>query len=288
MNILITGSSSGFGKLTTETLLVEGYTVFATMIGVATFSKKAKEELQTFAQNTKGHLHIMELDVTNQDSINNAINEIYNIVDQIDVLINNAGIGGTGWTEAFPESQFTKIFDVNVFGVQRMMRAVLPQMRKRKEGLIINLSSIQGRVVFPYSGIYTATKFAVEGLTESYHYELSQFGIDVVMVQPGGFKTNFESVQSGPHDQERLESYGELINAPDEVWGAPDEDKDFLPHPQPVPDAIVQLIEMPNGKRPIRTTVDPLLNSLGTAAINETALKAQQDLATHLEWKVTV
>ncbi|KXX71419.1 SDR family oxidoreductase [Flammeovirga sp. SJP92] len=284
MNILITGSSSGFGKLTTETLLREGYTVFATMIGVTTFSKQAIEELVLLAQETKGTLHIIELDVTAEASINNAINQIYKKVDHIDVLINNAGIGGTGWTEAFPESQFTKIFDVNVFGVQRMMRAVLPQMRKRKEGLIINLSSIQGRVVFPYSGIYTATKFAVEGLTESYHYELSPLGIDVVMVQPGGFKTNFESVQSGPHDQKRLESYGEMINAPDQIWGEPNEEKDFLPHPQPVPDAIVQLIEMTKGTRPLRTTVDPLLNALGTSAINEAALKAQQDLATHLDW----
>ncbi|WP_044212753.1 SDR family oxidoreductase [Flammeovirga sp. OC4] len=288
MNILITGSSSGFGKLTTETLLKEGYTVFATMIGVTTFSKKAIEELQHFAQQTAGTLHIVELDVTDQESINNAIESIYKSVDQIDVLINNAGIGGTGWTEAFPESQFKKIFDVNVFGVQRMMRAVLPQMRKLKKGLIINLSSIQGRVVFPYSGIYTATKFAVEGLTESYHYELSPLGIDVVMVQPGGFKTNFESVQSGPHDQERLESYGELINAPDQIWGVPQEEKDFLPHPQPVPDAIVQLIQMSNGSRPLRTTVDPLLNALGTETINQAATKAQQDLASHLDWNIEV
>ena len=222
------------------------------------------------------------MDVTRDESVTQAVGEATKLVGKIDAVINNAGIGGTGWTEAFPEQQVQKMFDVNVFGVQRVMRAVLPAMRKRKEGLIINISSIQGRVVFPYSGIYTATKFAIEGLTESYHYELAPLGIDVVMLQPGGFRTNFESVQGGPADKERLKTYGDLERNPDKVWGAPGEDKSFLPDPQPVPDAISSLINSPKGQRPLRTIVDPLLGGDEPRSINETAGLAQKALSERL------
>ncbi len=284
--ILITGSSSGFGRLTTETLLQKGYTVIATMIGTETFSASTVADIKKFAKTTNGELIILELDVTNQKSIDKAIKEAFVITDNIDVLINNAGIGGTGWTEAFPEEQMKKMFDVNVFGVQRMIRSVLPQMRKRNKGLIINFSSIQGRIVFPYSGIYTATKFAVEGLSESYHYELKKLGIDVVILEPGGFKTNFESVQTGPADKERLAAYGDLENKPDEVWGKPGDDKDFLPHPQPVPDAICNIIEMPHGERPLRMVIDPLLGGEGPKNINSTAEIAQSYLSNKLNWGI--
>jgi NAD(P)-dependent dehydrogenase (short-subunit alcohol dehydrogenase family) len=203
---------------------------------------------------------------------------------QIDVLVNNAGVGVTIWTEAIPMGQFEKIFAVNLFGVQRMMKAVLPGMRARKGGLIINFSSIQGRVVFPYSGAYTASKFAVEGLTESYHYELYPLGIEVVLIEPGGFKINFESVQRGPADQERTDSYGECANDPYRVWGEPGDPKDFLAPPQPVPDAIIGLIEMEKGKRPLRTVVDPLLGGEEPGLINKASAQAQQRLNEELGW----
>ncbi|SHE52169.1 Short-chain dehydrogenase [Mariniphaga anaerophila] len=285
-NILITGCSSGFGRLTAETLIKRGYTVLATMIGLDTFSAKAASQLEDFAGKQSGTLHILELDVTCCNSIKSALKRGIELVDEIDVVINNAGIGDTGWTEAFSEEQTQKMFDVNVFGVQRMMRAVLPEMRKRNEGLIINFSSIQGRVVFPYSGIYSATKFAIEGLSESYHYELKPLGVDVVMLQPGGFKTNFEAIQNGPSDKARLDSYGELKDEPYKVWGNPDDTKDFLPHPQPIADAIIKLIETEPGKRPLRTLVDPLLDGTGTKTINEATQKAQRELSDKLGWDI--
>jgi len=284
--ILVTGSSNGFGKLISETLLQNGYTVFATMQNIELKNAGAAEAMKTFASQAPGRVHVLGLDVTSENSVNEAIVEAISLEGNIDVVINNAGIGSTGWTEAFPLSQVQKMFDVNVFGIQRLMRAVLPSMRQRKEGLIINISSIQGRVVFPYSGIYTATKFAVEGLTESYHYELRKLGVDVVLLQPGGFKTNFESIQSGPQDKERLNSYGEHMNAPYKVWGEPGADKDFLPHPKPVPDAILELIEMPQASRPLRTLVDPLLGGEGPMAINNTATSEQEKLAFKLSWDI--
>ncbi|WP_281614493.1 SDR family oxidoreductase [Flammeovirga sp. SubArs3] len=288
MNILITGAGSGLGRVTTEALLKSGYNVIASMRDSKSKGIQIVKELEAFSRQTKGTLFIIELDVTSTTSVNLAISQIESEVGQIDVLINNAGIGGTGWTEAFPEEQYKQIFDVNVFGVQRMMRGILPSMRKRKEGLIINISSIQGRVVFPYSGIYTASKFALEGLTESYHYELAPLGIDIILLQPGGFKTSFESKQSGPYDKDRLLEYGELKNAPNDIWGNPGEEKDFLPSPQPIPEAIMDLIEMEKGKRPLRTTVDPLLKGIGTIAINKECLSAQKELSDYLEWDIKV
>jgi len=282
--VLITGSSSGFGRLITETLIKEGHTVFATMIGLETFSAQAVVELRALAEQNPGTVHVIELDVTDDTSVEQAVAEALALESRIDVVINNAGIGSTGWTEAFPPAQFEKMLAVNVVGVQRVMRAVLPHMRVHKAGLIINISSIQGRVVFPYSGAYTATKFAVEGLSESYRYELRPLGIDVCVVQPGGFRTAFEAVQRGPADEERTASYGELAEAPYQVWGQPGEDKDFLPHPQPVPDAILALIRQPNGQRHLRTTVDPLLGGEEPGMINEAAERAQAQLAEKLGW----
>ena len=283
--VLITGSSSGFGRLTAETLLKNGYTVIATMIGVETFSVAAVEELKKLEASTKGQLFIYELDVTSESSIEKAMQQISEGPGAVDVLINNAGIGCTGWTEAIPEKQMQKLFDVNVFGVQRMMRAILPQMRSRGKGLIINFSSIQGRIVFPYSGIYTATKFAVEGLSESYHYELRKLGIDVCILEPGGFKTNFESVQGGPEDTVRIDAYSDLKDKPFEVWGHPNDEKDFLPHPQPVPDAILELIQTSNGERSLRTVVDPLLGGEQVNRINQISAFEQIKLSDKLNWR---
>ena len=283
-SVLVTGSSSGLGKLTVEKLLKEGFHVFATMLDSELKKSEVVNSFNNIHESSPGKLHLLALDVTSQDSVDEAISEAEKISGGLDVLINNAGIGGTGWTEAFPEDQVSKIFDVNLFGVQRMTRGVLPSMRKREKGLIINLSSIQGRVVFPYSGIYTASKFAVEGLSESYHYELYSLGIEVVILQPGGFKTNFESVQGGPNDKECLKTYGALEARPHRVWGEPGEKKDFLPDPQPVPDAIVELIRMPGGTRPLRTVVDPLLGGDEPKSINNTCQSAQVSLSKKLKW----
>jgi Short-chain alcohol dehydrogenase of unknown specificity len=134
---------------------------------------------------------------------------------KIDVLVNNAGIASAGVTEAFTTEQAKAIFDTNVIGLLRVTRAVLPSMRQQHDGLIINIGSILGRVTFPFIGIYGASKFAVEALTDSLRYEVSQLGVEVVEVQPSGYPTNFFPNIQTPAGIEVTEFYGEVGHIPD-------------------------------------------------------------------------
>ena len=124
-------------------------------------------------------MFVLELDVTSDDSVKIAVAKAIELGGPLDVVVNNAGIGCGGLAEAFTAEQWQQVFDINVFGVQRVSRAVLPSMRERGTGLLINVSSIMGRVVLPFAAPYTATKFALEGMTEAYRYELSGTGVDV-------------------------------------------------------------------------------------------------------------
>src|SRR5690349_14115492 len=165
--ILITGASSGFGRDMAETLARAGYTVFASMRGV---NGKHRDQANDLAKQGIG---VVELDVTNDASVDAAVKEVLAHTRRIDVLVNNAGIASTGVTEAFTAEQAKLIFNTNVVGLLRTSRAVLPTMRAQGDGLIVNVGSILGRVTFPFFGIYGASKFAVEALTESLRYELS-------------------------------------------------------------------------------------------------------------------
>ncbi|MDH3710974.1 MAG: SDR family NAD(P)-dependent oxidoreductase, partial [Cyclobacteriaceae bacterium] len=162
-NVLVTGSSTGFGLLITKRLLEKGYTVFATMRNLSEGNAAKAEKLNQFAQDKSGKLHLLDLDVTDESSVQAAVAKAVELEGPVDVLVNNAGVGQGGHTEAFDDAQFKKVFEVNVFGVQRMIRAVLPSMRQRNQGLVINVSSVMGRMIIPFAGIYTASKFALEG-----------------------------------------------------------------------------------------------------------------------------
>lgn len=271
--VLITGSSSGFGELTTHSLSKAGYTVYATMRNVNGKNAEKAEELGAL-----DGVNILDLDVTAQSSIDSAVNAVIEKEGKIDVLVNNAGIGSGGFTEPFSADEFHKVFDVNVYGVQRLMNAVLPSMRKNQAGLVINVSSIMGRMVIPYAGAYTASKWAVEGLSESYKYELAPTGIDIALVEPGGFGTNFLAGMVSASDEERVNSYGELNNIPQQMWGGFAEilSSDNAPNPQDVADVIVNLIETPKGERPLRTVVDPMTGGEGPRVINATSDKVQE------------
>ena len=271
--ILITGSSSGFGELTTNSLSKAGYTLYATMRNVnGKNSEKAKE------LGALDGVKILDLDVTDQASIDIAVKTIISEEGKIDVLVNNAGIGSGGYTEPYSANEFHKVFDVNVFGVQRLMNAVLPSMRKNGSGLVVNVSSVMGRMVIPYAGAYTASKWAVEGLSESYKYELAPTGIDIAIVEPGGFGTNFLKGMLLASDEERINSYGDLNKIPQQMWDgfAQHLNSDHGPNPQEVADAIVNLIQMPAGQRPLRTVVDPMTGGEGPRVINATSDKVQE------------
>ena len=187
------------------------------------------------------------------------------------MVVNNAGFGSGGYAETFTMDQFQRIFDVNVFGVQRVNRAVLPSMRGRGSGLIIYVSSVMGRIVLPFAASYTATKYALEGLAETYRYELGGLGIDSVVVEPGGFGTNFLENVAFAGDAERIASYGELAEVPAQFWGGMEGmlASDNAPNPQDVADAIAEVIEMPTGQRPLRVVVDPMMGGDGPKAINQ-------------------
>jgi short-subunit dehydrogenase len=175
--ILVTGASSGLGLATATALAAEGHSVYGTSRDI----KRIKDA--TF--------HPLQMDVTDDTSVNAAIKKIVTAEGQIDVLINNAGNGITGPLYAMPVDLAKKQFEVNFFGVVRVCSAVLPGMIEKKQGLVINIGSLAGLFGLPYQGLYSASKFAIEGYSESLRMELANTGIKVSVVNPGDFKTDF-------------------------------------------------------------------------------------------------
>jgi NADP-dependent 3-hydroxy acid dehydrogenase YdfG len=249
--ILITGASSGFGRDTAETLHRAGHTVYAALRDAQGKNRAAAEALRELGITT------VELDVRNDASVDAGVRNVLAEGGEIDVLVNNAGIASAGVTEAFTTEQAKAIFDTNVIGLLRVTRAVLPSMRRQHDGLIINIGSVLGRVTFPFVGIYGASKFAVEALTDSLRYEVSQLGVEVVEVQPSGYPTNFFPNIQTPVDTEVTKSYGEVGHLPDAMvksLTATFEGKD-APNPHEVAEAIAKLVGQPKGSRAVRTVV---------------------------------
>ncbi len=210
--ILITGTSSGFGRLLAEACASQGCTVYASMRQPAGRNASAREALQTLAATAGLSLHVLELDVTDELSVEHAVQEVITRSGAIDVLINNAGFGYIGLNEACTLADLQQQFDTNFFGVVRMNRAVLPHMRRQGRGLLIYMSSAGGRIVVPFLGPYTASKFALEALAESYHYQLYSLGIDTVILQPGRHATPGGTNLRSPSEPNRGAGYG-LVSA---------------------------------------------------------------------------
>jgi short-subunit dehydrogenase len=177
--ILVTGASSGLGLATAKALAAEGHTVYGTSRDIKRIEGVSFNPLQ--------------MDVTDDASVNAAVDKIIKAEGHIDVLINNAGNGITGPLYAMPVEFAKKQFEVNFFGVVRVSSAVLPGMIEKKQGLVINIGSLAGLFGLPYQGLYCATKFAIEGYSESLRMELKNTGVKVSVVNPGDFKTDFTS-----------------------------------------------------------------------------------------------
>jgi NAD(P)-dependent dehydrogenase (short-subunit alcohol dehydrogenase family) len=249
--ILITGASSGFGRDTAETLHRAGHTVYASLRDVQGKNREAAEALQELGIKT------VELDVRDDASVEAGVESVLAEAGAIDVLVNNAGIASAGVTEAFTAEQAHAIFDTNVIGLLRVTRAVLPSMRRQHDGLIINIGSILGRVTFPFVGIYGASKFAVEALTDSLRYEVSRLGVEVVAVQPSGYPTNFFTNIQTPAGTDVTKSYGEVGQIPAAIvksLTSPFEGND-APDPHEVAAAIAELVDQAKGTRAARTVV---------------------------------
>lgn len=278
-SIFITGCSSGFGNGAARALAGRGHTVFATMRGVDGKNAEAAGSLRGAANEEGWDLHVLELDVTDEGQVEAAVGQALETAGRLDVLVNNAGVGSFGVQEAYPVDQVRGLFDINVFGVLRLNRAVLPHMRERGRGHLIYLSSGLGRFVFPFVGPYAATKFAVEALAEVGHYELRREGIDTTIVQPGAFGTDFSANMIPPEEPEVGESYREAPRMMEEMgalFARRGEEGEFG-DPQEVVDALVRLAESEPGDRPLRVPVQ----ADAAAAVNQVSAEVQKGV---LEW----
>jgi NAD(P)-dependent dehydrogenase (short-subunit alcohol dehydrogenase family) len=270
--ILITGASSGFGRLTAERLADCGHTVFAGFRSLAGPKKQIANDLQV------KKVQVLELDVTDGSSVDLAVSELLEkSKGQLDVVINNAGIASAGISETFTPEQTRDLFEVNVFGVQRVLRATLPTLRAKRSGLVINVGSILGRVTIPFFGLYGASKQALEAMSDSYRYELSQFGVDVVLVQPSAYPTNMYAAAQQPGDAGRTGEYGDVAEIPGNIL------KTFVdifqgadaPNPQDVANSIEKLIDTPAGQRPDRVVVGL---PFGSDSVNTAVAPIQRSL----------
>jgi len=269
--ILITGAGSGFGRITAEALAHAGHMVFASMRDP---NEKNRDHAQKLRQQG---IAVVELDITSDASVDQAVKKVLADAGRIDVLINNAGIASAGIMEAFTADQAKVVLNTNIVGLLRTNRAVLPTMRAHGDGLIINIGSILGRVTFPFFGIYGASKFAVEALTDSLRYEVSQFGVDVVLVQPSAYPTNMYVTMQQPADTARLADYGDIAQIPGKMFEAFRGmfDSANAPDPHDVADAIAELIATPKSARPARVVVG---QSFGADVVNEAVAPIQQQV----------
>lgn len=228
--VLITGGSSGIGKSIGEFLQSKGYTVY----GTSRNPDKIKNSL----------FPLLALEVKDVNSIQNAVSKVIENSGQLDILINNAGVGITGALEEIPLEQIKNNFDTNLFGPIEVMKAVLPQMRKQKSGLIINITSIAGYMGLPYRSVYSASKGALELITEALRMEVKDFGVVVTNVAPGDFATNIASGRyHAPlkNDSAYKIPYGNTLKMMDEHV-------DSGSNPNEMAEAIYTIIQNPNPK----------------------------------------
>ena len=203
---LVTGSSSGIGLETALALARDGYETYASMRNV-----KKSAELEYAAKKENLKIKIIELDVDKEESIISAIKKISSDSGRLDVLVNNAGYGQFGCTEDITLDDFRKQFETNFFSIVKIIQEVSPIMRNQKSGIIVNISSVVGKIGLPGSPAYISTKFALEGFSECLRYELGQFGIKTTLIEPGVIKTNFFNSMKIPESKKDLK-YKELTD----------------------------------------------------------------------------
>lgn len=275
-SVLITGSSSGFGYLAATLMAGQGAKVIASMRNLP---RKEADELAAAAKAATLDIHIVEIDVTSDDQVTKGVAEAERIAGgPIDVLINNAGIGLSGPIELQDMAATQLMFDTNVFGAHRMARAVLPGMRKAKSGLIFQISSQLGRVIVPASGHYSPTKFALEAMSEAMAYELVPHGIEVCVIQPGGYPTkvwvnrnaNTKALKDRL-DAERAAAYPAIVAR----MGIED-GSGRTADPMDVPRAMAEIAAMPKGTRPLRRAVHPGMKP--QEAVNAVSADAQMKM----------
>jgi NAD(P)-dependent dehydrogenase (short-subunit alcohol dehydrogenase family) len=204
---VVTGSSSGIGLATSIALARNGYLTYATMRNLA-----KRDSIQSIADKQHLRIRVVQLDVTDENSIKSAIQSILSEAGRIDLLVNNAGYVLTGAFEDIGINEIKALYETNVFGVIRVTQSVLPIMRKQGSGRIINISSGAGRIGYPGGSAYVSSKFALEGLSESMAYEIEQFGIRTVLVEPGFVRTKIgENMAISKKTQDPNSPYSQMM-----------------------------------------------------------------------------
>jgi NAD(P)-dependent dehydrogenase (short-subunit alcohol dehydrogenase family) len=263
---VITGTSTGFGYQIAEKLTHAGVRVFGTMRDVAGRNAGAKKSLEALG------VTVVELDVTDQASVDRGAAAILSAAGHVDILINNAGNSYAGLTETFTPEAIERQYATNVIGPMRVSRAFLPGMRERKGGLVLFVSSLVGRVVVPFMGVYASSKWALEALAETLSYELRPFAVDVAIVQPGAYATNISNSRVTSDDADRVAAYGATANIGAIVGNAL---ASSARDASEVADAIVALVQLPAGTRPLRAAVPAASPS---ASVNEVTEPIQRAL----------
>jgi NAD(P)-dependent dehydrogenase (short-subunit alcohol dehydrogenase family) len=260
--VLITGASSGFGRLTAEALARAGHVVYASMRQTTTRNARVAEEMAAFSRENYTDLRPIELNVQSQDSVDAAVARVIAQQGRIDVLIHNAGHMVFGPAEAFTPEQYAELYDVNVLSTQRVNRAVLPHMRRQQQGLLVWVSSSSSAGgTPPYLAPYFAAKAAMDAIAVQYARELSRWGIETSIIVPGAFTsgTNHFAHSGKPADAARAADYeaGPYAGFGERVQRA---FADIVPADADagaVADAIVSVVDLPFGKRPFRLHIDP-------------------------------
>lgn len=269
--VLITGASTGFGRDMAETLAKAGHRVFASMRDPSGRNRERANAL--WAQG----IDVVALDVTDDGSVDKALQTVLGKAARIDVLVNNAGIAAAGITEAFTPAQFQAVLETNVVGMLRTVRAVLPGMRRAGDGLVVNVGSTMGRLTFPFFGLYGASKFAVEALTDSLRYEVAPCGVDVVLLQPGSYPTSIYVNTHMPADKDCENSYGAIARLPGNILQrfSASLRGEGAPKIHEVSVALAKLVDTPAGSRPARVRAGP---PNGADDINRASDVAQTNL----------
>ncbi|MCR9223897.1 MAG: SDR family oxidoreductase [Hyphomonas sp.] len=271
-SILVTGSSSGFGRLGVEYYARQGAKVFATMRNVP---RPEADELRDLASADGLDISVIEIDVTSDEQVEAGVNEALAANGgKLDVLVNNAGISVGGPIEVQDMAATDIIFQTNVYGCHRMARAALPSMRANGGGQIFNVSSQLGRLIIPGFGMYSATKFALEAMSEQMAYELVPHGVDVTIIQPGGYPTKIWSNNNNNSAPLKARTSEDLLAAyPALTAGMGERTGGGSTDPMDIPRAIAEIIAMPKGTRPLRKPVHPA--SRPQEAINEVSAQTQ-------------
>jgi NAD(P)-dependent dehydrogenase (short-subunit alcohol dehydrogenase family) len=257
--ILVTGAGTGIGKLSALALAEAGHVVYASMRDVEGRNRGRADELRAISAQRGNALMPLELDVLSQDSADAAAATIVREQGRIDVVMQNAGHLVVGPSEAFTPEEMMKVFDTNLFGAQRVNRAVLPYMRKQESGLVMWISSTTTKGGFPpFMGPYGAAKAAMDSLAVTLAYELARFGVETSIVVPGAFTSGTDHFPSAgkPADSARAQAYARYDGVMDQIGARlsaltpPDAD------PKAVADEVVRIVGMEKGTRPMRSVID--------------------------------